>query len=394
MRERFRLVVVNSHPIQYFAPLYRRLAQHDAINVHVLYCSRQGVDPRSLDPGFGRRVIWDTPLLDGYSYEFVGNLLGDRGVRGFFSLVNLGIIGRLASGRYDALLVHGHQFFTYVLAILVAKAVGTRVFLRTETTLLIEPTGLRAILRRAVVALYRRCDAFLYIGSKNREFYESIGIPRERLFPAPYTVDNELFSAAAGPDASTRPTLHEELGLDKEVPIILYASKLTPRKRALDLLKAYEAVRRLGIRGALAFIGDGSERAALEEHARAYDVEDVFFLGFKNQSELPNYYAQADLFVLPSEREPWGLVVNEAMCAGTPVITTTDVGASYDLVTSGETGFVYEAGDVSALERLLARCLGDREICQRMSENCIARMKHWSYRECVDGVLAALASAG
>ena len=89
MAKSYRLAVLNSHPIQYFAPLYRRLAETDDIDITVYYCSRQAVEPGHLDPGFGHEVIWDVPLLDGYRHKFLSNLGGDRGVNGFLSLVNL-----------------------------------------------------------------------------------------------------------------------------------------------------------------------------------------------------------------------------------------------------------------------------------------------------------------
>src|SRR5271154_2530440 len=138
MTAKFRMAVINSHPIQYFAPLYRLIADTQDIDVTVYYCSRQGTEPGHMDPGFGRDVIWDTPLLDGYRNEFLANMRKDVGVDGFFSLINPAIALRIYRQRFDAVLLHGHNSATNILAFVVAKLTGTRVFMRGETHLLLE----------------------------------------------------------------------------------------------------------------------------------------------------------------------------------------------------------------------------------------------------------------
>lgn len=392
MQKRYRLAVVNTHPIQYFAPLYRRIAESSEIDITVYYCSRQSVTAHAVDEGFGRPVVWDVPLLHGYRHGFLANLWGEIGAeRGFFGLINPGIVLELFRGRYDALWVHGHYPFTHLLAILAAKLAGVRVFMRSETHLVLQRSGLKRVLRGPLMKLlYRMCDACLYIGSRNRDFYRHHGVPEEKLFFVPYTVDNEFFASLVAASAPERSRLKAELGIAAGVPVILFASKLIPRKRAGDLLAAYARLRAQGIDAALVIIGSGSEYAQLKEDARSSGIPAVHFLGFVNQSELPRYFSMADVFVLPSADEPWGLIINEAMCSGLPIVTTREVGASADLVRPGETGFVYEAGDIDTLEQCLTRLVRSPELRVRLGANGRTFMNGWSYAECITGIREAL----
>src|SRR5207244_3931253 len=118
----------------------------------------------------------------------------------------------------------------------------------------------------------------------------------------------------------------------------------------------------------------------------------VHFVGFQNQSDLPKYYSIADVFVLPSENEPWGLIINEVMCGGVPVITTTDVGAAADLVVNDKTGYVYPTGDIEMLTKHLSDLLRDPKRAEQMGAHARQLIARWNYDLCVNGVRAALNS--
>jgi hypothetical protein len=159
MKKNYRLAVLNTHPIQYFAPLYRRLAQETDIDLMVYYCSKVGAEAYS-DPGFGQKFKWDIPLLDGYQYQFLPNSRKLNQVSGFFSLINLSIIKELFRGNYDALLVHGHTPFSNLLAIVAAKLTGTSVFMRGETHMLLERNAIKQKLHPLIMRLlYKCCNA-------------------------------------------------------------------------------------------------------------------------------------------------------------------------------------------------------------------------------------------
>ncbi|MBV5344275.1 MAG: glycosyltransferase [Rhodoferax sp.] len=190
----YRLAVLNSHVIQYFAPLYRRLAQETDIDLTVYYCSRQGLDAYA-DAGFGgQQIQWDVPLLEGYRAVFLDNLRQSKGVGGFWSLINPGILDELRRQRYDALWVHGHNHATYLMAYTAARLAGTAIFARGETHLLLRRSAVKRLLRRPLLHwFYARCDACLAIGSRNADFYRHHGVPDRKIFPVPYAVDNARF---------------------------------------------------------------------------------------------------------------------------------------------------------------------------------------------------------
>ena len=137
-------------------------------------------------------------------------------------------------------------------------------------------------------------------------------------------------------------------------------------------------------------LGEGPLRGELERYAATHSVPDVHFIGFKNQTRLPTWYRSASVLAVPSEDEPWGLVINEAMCCGVPVITTEEVGAAADLVQDGVTGYLYPCGNVSELEKRLNTVISDARLRDTLSGNCIERMRTWSYREFITGIREAL----
>jgi len=204
--------------------------------------------------------------------------------------------------------------------------------------------------------VFARVDAFLVIGSRNRDYYRSFGVPDKKLLWAPYGVDNERFALPDIDHAAARARIRSRLGAGPDTVVFASAAKLIERKRPLDLVDAVAALRKRGVDAIALFIGDGDQRTAIEQRAIEQGTRSaVTIAGFVNQQELPDWYAAADALVLPSDaRETWGLVVNEAMAAGLPVVVSDAAGCSVDLVRDGENGFTYPCGDVAALADRLA----------------------------------------
>jgi glycosyltransferase involved in cell wall biosynthesis len=370
--------------------MYRRIAQEPRIDLTVYYCSRQGVEAY-VDQGFNQVVQWDTNLLEGYKHKFLPNLSRTNSVGGFLSLMNPAIVSELRREHFDALWVHGHNYATYIMAIGAARALGIPVLMRSETHLLLQRSRWKQTLRRPIMTLfYRNCAAFLAIGSRNMDFYQHHGVPHERIHLVPYTVDNAHFLERSSVHPDERKALRSSLGLSPNTTAVLFASKLSPRKHPEHLLEAYSILKQAGMDTALLFIGSGSEENSLRQFVAEHNLQDVHFLGFRNQSELPKWYAAADVFVLPSENEPWGLVVNEVMCAGLPVIVADMVGAAPDLVHEGENGYTFGVGNVEALAKHLQHLCVNNDLRRRMGVASRQIIQQWSYEEVVMGMLAAL----
>lgn len=390
-RKKYRIAVLNSHPIQYFAPLYRFLCRDADLEVTALYCSDSSLRG-GIDPGFGQAVSWDVDLLSGYPSVFLGGERArKRTPRGFFSLICPEVWAELRDGGYDAVLIHGYSFAAYVLGMLAARVHGIPVFIRSETHLGLSRAPLRQRMRDFILArVYRSFAAFLAIGTENRNYYLSLGVPEHKIFAVPYTVDNDRIIEAARRARQGRVGLRRELGVPEGSCVVLYASKFMRRKHPDDVIAAVAKLQKEGADVSLLMVGTGEMEAELRTQAASLDVKNIAFTGFVNQSRLPSLYAASDVFVLPSEDEPWGLVVNEVMCAGLPVVVAAGVGCVADLVEDGINGAVSKPGDVESLASALRRVLRNDELRRAMGEASLSRIRNWSYTECKHGLLSAL----
>jgi glycosyltransferase involved in cell wall biosynthesis len=396
---RVRLAYLVSHPIQYQAPLLRRIAQEPDIDLTVFFGSDFSVRGYR-DEGFGVGVKWDVPLLDGYKHVFLPKLRDGENVSVACPL-NFGILSALRGGasgasgaRFDALWVHGYATVNAMHGMIAAKALGIPVLLRAESWLRDRGrSGLTLGLKRMFFAgLKQLVSGVLPIGTLNAEYWQHYFGDDVPQFSMPYAVDNGYFAGRARDAAGARGELRAELGLDAARPVILFASKLQERKHCDDLIAAYG---RLASGEAepipyLVIVGDGEQRPALERQAAATGLDGIRFCGFRNQSELPRFFDLATVFVLPSRHEPWGLIVNEAMNARRPVVVSDDVGCAPDLIEDGVNGYMVPVGDVEALACALRRALEKPGRAEAMGERAFARVQQWGFEEDVRGLRRAL----
>jgi len=391
---KLRVSFVNTHPIQYFAPLYAYLNRTGAFAVTALYLSDFSVRG-SLDRAFGQTVKWDVDLLSGYDVRFVDGANLRSEPKGFFSIIAPQIWREVSGGGFDALVVHGHTPAAALIAVAAARWAGVPVFARGETHLGLSRGLLKRLVRKPLMsAFYRSLSGVLAIGSANAAFYRAIGLPEERIFSMPYTVDNARFTEGSRLSDEQCKKVRAELGVADADPIVLYAAKLQARKHPDDLLRAARLLQNRGIRFHVVMVGSGEMAADLVDLAGRLGLDNVHFHGFANQSALPQIYGAADVFVLPSENEPWGLAVNEAMCAGLPIVASAEIGCAADLIRAGVNGQTFAAGNVEGLASALHPILADAEMRLRMSAASRAIISRWSYAECAAGLQTALTRSG
>ncbi len=374
----WRLVYLVSHPIQYQAPLLRLIAADPAIDLMVLF-----EDPRdsggSFDAGFGRDVAWDVPLTDGYDHAPASRDSLRR---------------HLASA--DALWMHGWDTGLKRWALGAARRHGIATLMRGENMNAAMPDGphLRGFLKRRYLDwIFARCSGFLCIGSDNRQYYIDRGVEAARLHPMPYAVDNDFFKSRCAEAAANRDAFRADLGLAPKRPVILYAGKLQRRKNPLTLLDAFNTLDTETCRNPyLLYVGDGEERPALEAALKDMDADrqdSIRLLGFRNQTELPAFYDLADIFVLASRAEPWGLAVNEAMCGAAAVIVTDECGCAADLVTQ-ENGRIVAPGDAPDLARALTDLLADQTALAAAGQAARQAVDKCSFAADIEGLKQAL----
>jgi len=380
-----RLAVVVSHPTQYYSPWFAWLAAHvPALDLRVLYLWDFGVK-ETRDPQFGTAFAWDRDLLAGHAHEFVPNRAADPGTHHRAGLDNPTLPARLRAFAPDAILLFGYNYRTHLRLIL--RPPAPLVF-RGDSHLLGRPAP-RGLKRWLLAQLFARFAAVTYVGAANRDYFLVHGVPEKKLFFAPHCVDAAHFTATDAARAEAA-ALREKLGLGSH-RVVLFAGKFVPAKQPRELLAAFHTLAPRD--AALVFVGDGEERAALESAAAARPDVAVRFLPFANQSAMPSRYLLADVFTLPSRGhyETWGLAVNEAMHMGVPCLVSDRVGCQRDLVTDGETGWVFLANDPSSLREKLSTVLrSDPGVRARLAVNIARRIADYTYEQATAGLLRGL----
>jgi len=360
-----RLGVLATHPIQYQAPLYAELARRGVVDLEVAFLSAIGVQPFR-DPSFGVTLAWDIDLLGGYR----STVLARRSLPA--KPVWLASVTRWLR-RQDVVVLHGHADPDILLAVAACRTLRVPYLLRGDSHAEPSADGWRRAARHLVAgAVVRGAAGALPTGERNAAFYRRYGrIPH---FTAPYSVDNDRFRAISDAARPARAARLASLGLDGQRPTVIFSGKLIEQKRPLDAVRAIaQADGSLN----LLILGDGPLRAEI----RGYETDlPVRCLGFVNQAELPGWYGCGDLLVLPSGREPWGLVVNEGMACGLVPVVSEAVGCATDLVRGvGET---FPVGDVGVLAAALSRAAGTARDRQ---EKIRHRLSHFTLAETANG---------
>jgi glycosyltransferase involved in cell wall biosynthesis len=336
-----RLGVLATHAIQYQAPLYQELARRSVVDLHVAFFSAKGARPYH-DGGFGMTVDWDVDLTGGYRWTLLERD-SPRAATWPFALIAW-------LRRQDIVVLHGHADPGMLLAAAACRASRVPYLLRGESHARSTATGVRRLARHMLASCtVKGATGALPIGKLNAAFYDRYG--RIPLFNAPYSVDNDRFRDMADAGRCDRTERLTSLGLDPRRPVVIFSGKLCSRKRPLD---AVAAIERCDGRLSLLMLGDGP----LRREMRTFEARlPVRCLGFVNQADLPGWYACGDVLVLPSESEPWGLVVNEGMACGLVPVVSDAVGCAADLVEG--VGEVVPTGDIATLSRALVRASQD-----------------------------------
>ena len=373
-----RIGFLVSHPIQYYAPIFRALAQR--CDLTVFFAHRQTAEGQA-KAGYGITFQWDIDLLSGYDSRFLTNVARQPSTDAFAGCDTPGLAHEIEQGGFDAFLVPGWGLKSYLQAARACRRARVPVLVRGDSQLASQRGGALRVAKGLVFPLFlRRFDGFLYVGQRNREYLEHYGVRPDRLFFSPHCIDNDAFRA--GSDAARLASPRDRNGPAR----LLFVGKLVDSKRPFDLLEAAAMVKDRRVE--VAFAGAGEAEARLKQAAAAAGVPTVFH-GFVNQSELPAVYAAADVIVAPSV-ETWGLVVNEAMACGLPAVVSDAVGCGPDLIDESLTGSVFPLGDMSGLARAIERVLALDPARRRAAIS--AKMAVYSPGRTAEGIMNAAAA--
>lgn len=384
MSSQLRLAIVVSHPIQYYAPLFRTLAER--CEIEVFYAFQPDADQLG-SAGFGSSFEWDIDLLAGYRSTFMTNVSDHPNTDRFGGCDTPEIGNRLREGSFDAALIFGWYLKTHLQALWAAKRLRIPVMVRGDSNLAM-PKSLPRRLAKAILnpAFLRVFDRALYVGERSRDFYRHYRYPEERLFFSPHCVDNAWFAARATP--IERLNLRRELGISDGTFVVLFAGKLVGRKRPLDAVAALAACRETGKPVELLVAGSGELDQDIRIAARDAGLP-LHMLGFRNQTQMPAVYAAADALVLPSDgNETWGLVANEALASGIPVIVSDACGCAPDLAADSEAGRMFALGDIDGLKKAIISIME----APPSSQSIAHRIARYSLERAADGIENALES--
>lgn len=323
------LLICDSHPVQYKAPVYRELAKTLGAGLRVFYatdCSVRGHE----DAGFGKKITWDVPLLTGYAYEVL-NCERGKPLTGFFTLGTWSMLSRVYEARPTTVLLSQSIYLWDMQILLSCALLGIPVYLRVETQDEAQSRAPRKEQLRGYVwwLVYRFFTGAFYIGKLNREHLLRHGFRAAALRRSPYCVDSEVMRVSDGEAVLARVKLRAALGLVETDICVGFFGKLIPKKNPeliLEMGSRLNAVEKQ--RTVFLFVGSGEREETLRLKASDAGLR-VIFAGFVNQGDIASYYFATDIAMLPSRRmgETWGLVVNEALAGGCGVIVTDAVGS-------------------------------------------------------------------
>jgi glycosyltransferase involved in cell wall biosynthesis len=377
-----------SHPIQYQTPLFQKFDKIKAIDFEVIYFTDHTLG--GLDRQFGINISWDIPLLEGYKYQFLKNHARNPAVSGkFLGLINWGLIKYLIQSKPDIVVLHGWGYFSNILLLITANILNIKIIMRAESPLKQEigKSKINHLFKKIILKL---CNKFLYIGKENKAFFKSFGIKEKQLFYAPYCVDNSRFSKDISKFDKKNDDVRILLKIPEHFRIGLFCGKFINKKRPKDILEAFNKTQPKNL--AIIFVGTGQLERELKAYVSNQKLENIFFVGFVNQTELYKYYMSADFFILPSGYgETWGLVVNEAMNYALPLLISDQVGSTADLVQEGINGYTYPCGDIAQLAKEFNTfsTLSD-EGYRKLGKESYRIVKNYSFDEIMTGFKQAI----
>jgi glycosyltransferase involved in cell wall biosynthesis len=324
--------------------------------LHVFF-AHQTTPEEQARAGFEEPFSWDVDLLCGYPHTFLRNVSARPGTDCFDGCNTPELAVRLRDGGFEAVLVMGWYLRSFVQASWAARRLGLRILVRGDSHLETPRSMPKTLAKELVypVAL-RAFDAILYVGQKSKEYYRHFRVPAERLFFSPHCVDNDWFRSRATPEAGI--ALRAKCDIPSDAKVVLFAGKLIPLKRPLDIVQAVVKLRQSSVNAHVLIAGSGALETEIAGRAHSLEVP-VHFLGFQNQSQMPAAYAASDALVLPSVRETWGLVANEALACGKPIVVSDAVGCAPDLAGDGSAGQVFPTTDCVALAAAMYHVLSD-----------------------------------
>ena len=376
------LAIIITHPIQYYAPVFQLLAKR--CNLKVFYTWGEDVLKDKYDPGFGKIITWDIPLLEGYDYEFVKNIAKNPGSHAKDGINNPELIKSIESWKADAVLIFGWNFISHLQAMKYFKG-KIPVLFRGDSTLLDKSSFIKKKVRKLYLSyVYKFIDYALYVGTANKKYYTYCGLKNNQLVFAPHAIDNHRFSSINENHQQFISETKNKFQIKDADITFVFCGKFEYKKNPLLLLKAFNKLAQPNVH--LIFVGNGALENEMKEEAKNNKL--IHFLPFQNQSFMPAVYRLGDVYCLPSQGpgETWGLAVNEAMACSSAVLVSDKCGCAADLVKDGVNGYIFKSNNLQDLTEKLELMVSNKKHLPAMGNKSFELILDWSFEAIADAV--------
>jgi glycosyltransferase involved in cell wall biosynthesis len=371
-----RVAILTEIISPYRIPVFNALAKHEGIDLKVIFLAET-------DPALRQWRVYKDEIR--FSYE----VLPSRRLRAGSAhlLLNAGLSASLKKFSPETIICGGYNYAASWQALRWARRRRVRFVLWSESNAQ-DTRGQRKSVEFLKAHFLKRCDGFAVPGKSAFEYLRSLGSPAESIFTAPNAVDSAFFARQAEKVKRQAAAFRGKFELPSR--FILFVGRLVPEKGVFDLLQAYAKLGG-GLRSevGLVFAGDGVSKKALLEQAKRIEPGMIRFPGFAEREDLAGLYALAEALVLPTHSDTWGLVVNEAMVCGLPIVVTKVAGCASDLVEDGWNGYIVPPADPDRLCAAIRSLLRQPETAQQMRVHSSERIQAYSPQACAHGLAAA-----
>jgi glycosyltransferase involved in cell wall biosynthesis len=376
-----RIVILTEIIAPYRIPVFNALAQHDGVELHVIFLAEN-------DPTEREWLVYKDEIC--FSYQVLPSWRRRLGRHNF--LLNRGAETALRRARPDFVVCGGYNYVASWQSMAWARRNRVPFGLWAESTTR-DFRSRHTLIEFLKTRFLRSCNAFVVPGKSSVEYLRHYGVPPEMIFTAPNAVDTQFFAQRAAVIREDTVSHREALQLPPR--FFLFAGRLVQEKGVFDLIRAYGALApELRKEIGLVFVGEGPARSQLLQRAAKVSPGSIQLKGFAQRELLPAYYALADAFVFPTHTDPWGLVVNEAMSCGLPVISSGAAGCVADLIESGCNGRVFSTGDVGQLTSAMDELARDAELRSLMGQRSRERIGQYSPEAWASGMASAVPPVG
>ena len=372
-----RVGIITELIAPYRLPVFNKLAANASVEPHIIFLSET-------DPSLREWHIYRDEIR--FRYNVLPNWR--RWIGSYSLLVNWGLSDLLDRTSPELLICGGYNYLASWEAAHWCRQRGVPLVLWSESTAFDQRREYPVVefLKRKFL---QQCQAFVVPGRSAFKYLESLGVRKEAIVTAPNAIDNEFFAQSALMARANATHYRSRYGLPER--FFLYCGRLTQLKGVFDLLDAYASLPPdIRSQVSLVFAGSGDAKPALQQRAERIYPGRVHFPGFVHREDLPAYYALADMLMFPTHSDTWGLVVNEAMACGLPVVSSSVAGCAADLVVSGQTGLLVDAGSVDQLASAMKLLSRNPEMGNRFAANSLRKIENYSPQRCAEGLLAVV----